>query len=196
MDRPSLVWRASHRLFRWLLNAFWKLEVKGLENLPETGPLIVASNHISFWDGPLLVWIAGPGRYMRFLTKAELFDNPLVGWYLRNIGLVPLDRRAADVRAVRTAVDLLKGGAVLGVFPEGTRSKDGRPGRPKPGVGFLARESGACVAPAKVINTDKLLRFYPLEVRFGPPMKYSGTANDRGDYAEFARQVMDRAASL
>lgn len=195
-DRPSFMWLASHRLMRFLLNAFWTLEVKGLDNLPSSGPLIVASNHISFWDGPLLVWIAGPQRYMRFLTKAELFRYPLVGWYLRAIGLVPLERASGDVRAIRRAVELLKGGAVLGVFPEGTRSKDGKPGKPRPGVGFLARESGAAVAVARVMNTDKLLRFQPLEVRFGEVLRFPQTQGGRRECEDFSRQVMDRVASL
>lgn len=196
MSRPPLLRRASQRLIHAFVGAFWGLKVSGLEHVPMRGPVIIASNHVSWWDGPVLILGTGSERYLRFLTKAEIFRVPALGWFLKQVGMLPLDRKA-DVSAIRSAVDFLHRDGMLGLFPEGTRSKTGLPGRPKAGVGFLARESGAPVIPARLINTDKSLSFRPFEVRFGPALRFPEIADaGREQCQAFSQAVMDRIFSL
>jgi 1-acyl-sn-glycerol-3-phosphate acyltransferase len=173
------------------------MKVTGLEHLPETGPYIVASNHISWWDGPMIIIASGPRRYVRFLGKIELFQTPVLGWFMRQVGMIPLNRDKVDVQAIRAAIELVKDGAELALFPVGTRAKPGVVRGPKAGVGLLARETGAPVIPARVIDTDKFLRFHAFEVRFGPPLRYpEGSDGGRERYLEFAREVMNRISAL
>ncbi len=181
---------------RWMLRAFWRLKVRGLEHLPIEGAVIVACNHVSLVDPPLLGAAAFPLRSLRYLAKKELFCVPLLGGFLRRLGVIPLDRHRGDLGAVRAAIEVLSRGRSLAIFPEGTRSKDGRPGRPKAGVGFLAGKTRVQVVPARVVNTERFLRFQRLEVRFGPPFRFSGDPSDRGQCREFAHLVMDRIFSL
>ncbi len=186
---------------------FWGLRVEGLEHLPPDGPLIVASNHASIADGPILIVASERRRLLRYLTKAEAFSVPVLGWYLRATGMIPVDRSRGDVLAMRSAVEFLRKGGALGVFPEGTRSKDGRPGRPKPGVGFLARESGAAVVPARIRGSEGFTRGRPLRVTFAPPLRFEDLRlQDRGSAGglpqgkqacqSFAEAVMERVWAL
>ncbi|MBI3551471.1 MAG: 1-acyl-sn-glycerol-3-phosphate acyltransferase [Elusimicrobia bacterium] len=198
----SLEWRrspwlrkVSHWIVWTLARVVWRLKVSGLENVPREGPLILAGNHVSIADGPLMGMAAAPKRYMRGMGKQELFKVPLLGWWLRNTGQVPLDR-SGDVSAMRWAIDLLRSGGCVGLLPEGTRSKDGKRGRPKAGVGFLAGQTGALVVPTRFINTDKFPKPVKLEVRFGPPLRFEGDPGDRKTCLEFAQKVMDRVFEL
>ncbi|MBI4677094.1 MAG: 1-acyl-sn-glycerol-3-phosphate acyltransferase [Elusimicrobia bacterium] len=202
--RPTLVRRLSQAMASALARSFWRLEVKGLENVPREGPLIVASNHVSVCDGPMLTIALGQGRCLRFLAKTELFRVPLLGWWLEEVGNIPVDRGRGDVPAMRAAVEMVRRGGCLGVFPEGTRGVGGatpgrRPGQPravKPGVGFLARETGARVVPARLVNTDRFPAPHRIEVRFGEPMKFEGDAGDRSACQDFAHALMERINTL
>jgi len=195
-DARPIMYRTAGPLGRWLMMTFWRLQVSGLEHIPARGAVIVACNHVANVDPPLVGWAALPVRSLRYLAKRELFRVPVLGWFLRNVGAIPLDRGRSDVAAVRAALEVLGRGRCLLVFPEGTRSKDGRPGRPRGGVGFLAGRSGAPVVPARVVNTDRLLTFRPLAVRFGAPLRFTGDPADRGQCQAFAELVMGRVFSL
>lgn len=195
-EKMPRIRRVSHKFLHLLFRFIWTLKVTGLDNVPRTGPVIIAFNHISWWDGPVAIFGLGFTRYLRFPGKAELFNVPILGWFLKAVGMFPLNRGRSDVQAIRTAVEVIREGGSLGLFPEGTRSKTGAIGRPKAGVGFLARETGAPVVPARLLNTDKLFRFYPLEVRFGSPITFEGGAGDRAQCQDFAQKVMDRIAVL
>lgn len=195
-DARPILYRTAGPFGRWLMKTFWRLQVSGLEHIPAGGAVIIASNHISNVDPPLVGWAALPKRSLRYLGKRELFRIPVLGWFMRNVGVIPVDRGRADVGAVRTALEVLGRGRGLLVFPEGTRSKDGRPGRPRGGVGFLAGKSGAPVVPARVVNTDRFLAFQPLTVRFGEPLRFPGDPADRGQCQAFAELVMERVFSL
>jgi 1-acyl-sn-glycerol-3-phosphate acyltransferase len=177
------------------LRVLWRPQVIGLENIPTAGPAILASNHLSFSDSffmPVMV-----PRRVTFLAKAEYFTSPgLKGFLSRTffaaVGQVPIDRGDADAAsaALRTGVRLLNKGALLGIYPEGTRSPDGRLYRGKTGVARMALEAGVPVIPCAMINTDKIqptgrripkLRPRP-KIRFGAPLdfsRYEGLAGDR-----------------
>ena len=178
-----------------LAQAVWGLRVTGLERVPRSGALLVACNHVSVVDAPLLAAAIGPARRPRFLGKKELFENPALGWFFRSAGCIPLDRGGADLGAMRTALAVLERGDSLAIFPEGTRVRPGESRPPKTGVAFLSARTGAPVLPVCVRGTSDFPWSRPFEVRFGAPLK---AAQDEGREAAlaYARAVMDAVNSL
>ncbi|MDR1534095.1 MAG: 1-acyl-sn-glycerol-3-phosphate acyltransferase [Planctomycetota bacterium] len=151
------------------------LEVKGRENVPETGPLIVAANHASCLD-PMLLG-AALDRSLHFLARRTLFDIPGFGWLIRQNQAFPLEREGDSRDALRIFGRLLEQGRAVVMFPEGTRSRDGAMGEMRPGLGMLAARSLAPVLPAYIWGSFQSLprdRFLPRRHRFkvllGPPV--------------------------
>lgn len=140
------------------LRCLARARVEGLESLPDHGPLIIAANHMSNVDPPLLGGWLSPalGRRPVFLAKASLFAGPLA-FFFRGLGAVPVRAGGNDVDAYRTARAVLQAGAVVSIMPEGTRSLDGVLARPKAGVSLLAARTGAPVLPVGISGTDRLL---------------------------------------
>ena len=177
-----------------LLSVLGRPKVEGLQNVPHSGPMILASNHLAVADSfylPLVVT-----RRITFLAKAEYFTGTgLKGWFQRWFytvaGQVPIDRTDADSAqsALTTAERILNEGKLLGMYPEGTRSPDGRLYKGKTGLARLALESGVPVVPVAMIGTNvvnppgsKMWRFGRVEVKFGKPMDFSrfeGLAGNR-----------------
>ncbi len=178
-----------------ILRLIWRPWTEGRENVPSDGPAILASNHLSFSDSffmPVML-----PRKVTFLAKAEYFTTPGVkGWISRTffagVGQVPIDRDDPDASraALTTGVRVLRQGKLLGIYPEGTRSPDGRLYRGKTGVARMALEAGVPVIPCVMVNTDKIQpsgrRFPKLRprpgVRFGKPLdfsRYEGMSGDR-----------------
>lgn len=174
-----------------LLRALWRPRVTGLEHLPESGPVILASNHLSLADFVFLGLVSP--RHITFVVKAEAFAVPgLAGrfltWLLRTMGQLRVDRGAG--RGAQAALDasrtVLDDGGVVGIYPEGTRSPDGRLYKGRTGVGWLALASGAPVVPVAMHGTGRILppgacvpRLVRVGVRFGPPVpldEYKGKA--------------------
>ncbi|WP_127782473.1 lysophospholipid acyltransferase family protein [Rhodococcus sp. X156] len=156
-----LYWLTKHVLLGPLLRVTCKPQVRGLENLPAEGPVILASNHLAVADSFFLPLVVP--RRVSFLAKSEYFTAPgLVGrlrrWFFLGVGHVPVDRsslRAAQP-ALATALQLLRRGAVLGIYPEGTRSPDGRLYRGKAGLAQVALEAGVPVIPVAMTGTDRV----------------------------------------
>lgn len=132
-----------------ILHRRWDLSVRGLEQVPTSGPLVVVANHIGFLDGPLMA-IVGP-RPVHVLTKQEMYHGPL-GPLLNASGQIPVRRHGADPAAVKTALRVLRDHGAVGVFPEGTRG-DGTVERVKPGAAYLAMATGATVVPLVYLGT-------------------------------------------
>lgn len=160
-------------------------KVRGLDSVPASGPVIIASNHLSFSDSifmPLVV-----SRKVTFLAKQEYFTQPGLKGFIKKIafkalGQVPVDRSGgrASEAAVRTGIKLLESGECIGIYPEGTRSPDGRLYRGRTGIARLAIESGATVVPVAMINTEKIQptgkvipKIMRVGVYFGKPMNFS-----------------------
>lgn len=201
--------RFHYRISWLLLNFIEKLifgfRVSGRETIPRSGAVIIASNHISYCDPPVVG--SGVPREVYFLAKEELFRNRAFGWLIRQYNAIPLKRSIGDVGALRKAVQLLKQGKAVLMFPEGTRSLSGRLLKPKAGVGMIASLTSAPVVPAYVTGSNRLgsalLRKTQMAVRFGepvlpPPRQRAGTGPSDGkdEYLELSQEVMKRIADL
>lgn len=146
----NLVYHFISRILYFVFKVFYKVEINGRENLPQSGGVIVMSNHISSYDPPLIA--AAFKRPVRFMAKKELFENPIMRFVLYLADAFPVDRDKNDIRAVKTALTVLKSGEVLGLFPEGTRRPEGKPGNPKAGSVMLAVKSGVPIVPVGIKN--------------------------------------------
>jgi len=140
-------------IFYLVFKIFFRVKVKGRDNLPDKGGAIVMSNHISTYDPPLLAAVFK--RPLRFMAKKELFESPIMRFILYLADAFPVDRNKRDIRAVKKALTVLKKGEVLGLFPEGTRMPEGEPGDLKTGSVMLAVKSGAPIIPVGIKNIKK-----------------------------------------
>lgn len=134
---------------RWFL----RMRVTGTEHVPKSGPVILAANHRSFWDIPVHV-IASP-RPIVFMAKQELYKGPVTRWMWRSLGGFPVRRDTADIRAIDTALALLERGEVVGVYPEGTRSRTGEMLPFLKGAAWLALRTGAPIVPCGLKGTER-----------------------------------------
>ncbi len=174
--KPSLTYRLVSGLLVFPLFRFlFRGSTQGLEHVPMEGPLVVASNHGSHLDPPLLGHALG--RPVAFMAKAELFAIPLLGAVIRACGAYPVRRGASDREAIRTATAKLEEGWATGVFLDGTRQANGRVNNPLPGAALLAARSGAPLLPVAIVNSHRALgsgriwpRLVPLQLRVGAPI--------------------------
>jgi 1-acyl-sn-glycerol-3-phosphate acyltransferase len=154
----SVLMRGAALLSRVVSKCVTRIHVEGLENVPTSGPLIIVANHMSNADPPLVHGYLTPalGRPMHILAKESLFVGP-IGAFLRSQGITPVKSGGSDIEAYRTASAVLDAGNVLTVFPEGTRSRTGQLGDPKPGVAMLATRTHAPILPVGISGTDRFL---------------------------------------
>jgi 1-acyl-sn-glycerol-3-phosphate acyltransferase len=138
-------YRINRQLVKLTAGIYFRLKVEDSRHIPSTGPLLLAANHCSFLDPPLIA--AAISRQISFLAKEELFRIPLLGWWIHHLGAYPLARQKGDTQAVRTGLRVLRENKVLLVFPEGTRSPDGELLPLQPGAAWLSLIGGAPVVP-------------------------------------------------
>lgn len=206
-----LYWLLKYFLLGPWLRIIFRPQVEGAEHVPDSGPAIIASNHLSFSDSifmPLVV-----KRKVTFVAKSEYFTGKgLKGWLIRmffvGTGTIPVDRSGgpAAQAALQTQLGVLRRGGLAGIYPEGTRSPDGRLYRGKTGVARLALESGAPVIPVAMLNADEiqppgkiLPRLKRPKIRFGKPLVFSRYAHLAGErYIERAvtDEIMYRLMEL
>jgi 1-acyl-sn-glycerol-3-phosphate acyltransferase len=190
---------------------FWvRLDCQGLLHIPRQGPVIIAANHISYFDPLCLaVFIDTAGREVRFLAKSELYRNPLLGWVLRSAGQIPVYRESRDAaRSLQDAVAAMREGAAVAIYPEGTttRNPDFSPMKAKTGVARLAALTGAPVVPVGMWGAHLLFtrgkigpfrRGIRVVVRAGPPMDLGLLPDAPTEVLNDARdRVMDAIAGL
>ena len=175
----SLHYSATRFLLGGFVGALSGWEVLGREHVPKSGAVIVASNHVSFWD-PLLVGTAAI-REQHFLAKEELFRGPL-GWLIRSYNAIPIRRGRADLSGLAKATDVLRAGRSLILFPEGTRQRDGELRAARPGLGMLAVGSDALIVPTCIMGSNRpgkwLFRQSKLRVDFAPPRTWRELATE------------------
>lgn len=187
------------------LKLYNRLEVHGREHVPTTGGVMLVANHVSFLDPPAL-GCAARCRIVRYMARDTLFSPPWFGRLLRGVAVVPISREKGDIRALRTAITVLKGGDCLGLFPEGTRSADGEFKPAKGGVGFLISKAGVPVVPAYIDGTYRAFSRHhrwirPVKVRvfFGPPIppsEFAAFNNADDPYEQIGAFVMERIRAL
>lgn len=150
---------------KWLL----PLKVIGAENIPHDGGCLVCSNHTSMSD--VIYLIVSSHRKLHFMGKAEIFRLPLLGYLFRKLGVFPVNRGHADRGAVEYAIQLVRDGKPVGIFPEGTRNKVfGPPMRGKSGAVVIAASAGVPIVPAAICRTGKFSLFRPTTLRYGTPI--------------------------
>ena len=181
---------------RAFLRVGYRFRVEGLEHLPKRGGVLLACNHISFID-PAAIGAACPRR-VTFLARVTLFDEPLLGPFMRLMGAIAVDRRNADV-GLRQAVRVLRQGRVVVIFPEGGRQFSGEIGTAKPGVGLLAAHAKAPIVPVLLEGTRQALpprarwlRPAKIRVAFGPQIHYPVARLSEVAYQQLAQQVTAR----
>ncbi len=198
-------WVCKYILIGPWLRLLFRPQVEGLEHLPQDGAAILAGNHLSFSDSIFLPLVCK--RKITFLAKSDYFNTPgLKGWltrlFMSAAGQVPVDRSGgrASEAALRTGLRVLGEGALLGIYPEGTRSPDGRLYRGKTGVARMALEAGVPVIPCAMVNTHliqppgrvrpKIMR---VKIAIGKPLdfsRYDGMANDRFVLRSMTDEIM------
>ena len=187
-------------IFRTYFRVFYKVEVKGLDNIPQTGAVVLACNHVSNFDPPLVGGFVGLRRDPIYIIKKELLSVPLVGAALKSFGFIAIDRyrKGGDLHSLKQALKVIKEGKALFIFPEGTRSKTGKPIKPKAGVGFLLWHCQAPVVPIRVFNTEKLPFTRNLKVVIGKPfmLKKQEDKKTKEQFQDFADKVMQEIIKL
>lgn len=191
-------------LIKLIARVYFKIcydfKVEGLENIPVSGALIIAGNHLSNADPPAIGSFAGLVRDSRFVAKKELFSVPLLGWFFRRSGYIPVDRTRTigDFGALKEVVHALEKGESVVMFPEGTRSRTGKPQKPKSGIGFLVYKTGVPVLPVKVEGTFGWPWVRRIRVKFGKVMQLEKdpSLEPKAQYKQFANQIMDAINSI
>jgi len=184
-----------------VLRFAFRVRVEGAENLPRKGPVILASNHLSFSDSFFLPLVVR--RRVTFVAKAEYFDDKKTAWFFRGVGQIPIRREggSASERALESATEVLEQGGVFGIYPEGTRTRDGYLHRGHTGVARLALRTGAPIVPVGMTGTDeinpidrKLPRlFRTVRIQFGVPItadRYAGREHEKLVLRQVTDEVM------
>ena len=201
----NVAYSNSRFILKALLNTFFGFEVEGVENLPEKGPFIVASNHVSYVD-PVVVGVACNTSQLTFMAKRELFDMPILGPWIKSVGCIPVERDSGSSGPLKKAMRKLKGGGSIGIFPEGRRSPDGSLKKSEPGIGLLAAKSGVPIVPIYVFGTAKVMpkgRKFPkphtIKARIGKIVdigESAGSSGKREAYELIGEKVIDAIAAL
>src|ERR1035437_4342469 len=169
----------------------------GRENLPKNKGFIICSNHISLAD-PFFIGF-GFRTPLYFIAKEELFKNFLVRWFLHHINVFPIKRGIADTSALNFGATLIKEGKILGMFPEGTRSMDGKPHRAKSGIALIASLAEADIVPAAIISRGKVRPFKKVIVIYGKIIPYADlkiTGEGHGELHKVSALIMEHITRI
>jgi 1-acyl-sn-glycerol-3-phosphate acyltransferase len=184
----------AHAFVGVLLRVAFRYRIVGAEKVPRDGGVIVAANHISNLDPPIL-GVALP-RPVSYMAKKELFAIPVLKTVITHLNAFPVDREAGGTAALRASLRMLKEGRAVGVFPEGGRNVTGT-NEEKAGAAFLAAASGAPVVPAAIVGTRRLRPFAKVTVIFGDPMHVVRNRQSKeDDLAKASSEIMQRIRTL
>jgi len=198
--RPRFFYRIEQWSIRTFAGLFWGLRVEGAERVPRGGPVILAANHKSYLDPPLIGALLP--REIHYLAKRQLFDVPLFGAWVRASNAIPIDREGFDRRGIERALETIRAGNALLVFPEGTRIRREGLGPPKEGIAMLIARAGCAVIPVRLKGTWKGERRGAgrrgITVRFGEPLLFPPVPpgrEGRSRFPEIAARVMESIAA-
>jgi len=172
--------------FKIIYRAVWRLKISGLENIPQKTAAIIASNHLSLADPPLVGCCIK--RKIYFMAKKELFDIPVFSWILKLVNAFPVNRDQPDPNAIRRAIKLLSKRNIVLIFPQGGRRKQNTTNYDiyKYGLGIISCWSGKPVIPCRIDNTDKLNKFKRIKVEFMKPIYPSSEFKNKKEYLKIA----------
>lgn len=204
----GLVYQIVRVIIFLLAKIIFRLRIVGYSNIPKEGGVMIAANHVSYLDPPLIG--CSISRMANFMAMSELFNNPFCGAIYKTLGAFPVKRRGADIGAIKHAVRLLRKGKVVIIFPEGTRSPDGSLQEPKGGVGMIVALSKVKVIPTFIKGTEKalpreawILNPVPVTIYFGEPLEFTGESSEKGLsaerkmlYSKINMKIMDEIARM
>lgn len=197
----KILYRAGWLLFRIISKLVFRIKVSGTEHLPKGGGFIVAANHISYYDPPLVgTWSR---REVYFMAKQELFKSRLFGQILRRVNAMPVRRGRLDRQAMKLALEKIEQGYGLTIFPEGTRSKAGAMLDPKPGIGMIALRAKRPIVICYLHGSNRLKDCFlgreRLSITYGEPIRADWLASlppEKESYLLIARRVMEEILNL
>ena len=192
----------GYSLSKAIAKTFFSYRVIGAENMIEEGPCIIAANHCSFFDPPL-VGVAGK-RAVHYLARKSLLDWPVLGPIFPELNVIPVDQKNADRSALMGAIRVVKNGGAVLIFPEGTRSPDGNIQKAHPGIGMIVAKTGAPVVPVRIFGSFEafprnscLPKPRHICIVVGEPLFFSSDApSDRETYQAVCERVLDAIAML
>jgi 1-acyl-sn-glycerol-3-phosphate acyltransferase len=197
----KILYYAGWTVTRVLSKLLFRIRVSGQDHIPATGGFILATNHISWYDPPLVgSWAT---RQVYFFAKSELFKIPILGWAIRRTNALPVKRGTVDRKSIEVSVAVIKQGYGLTFFPEGTRSKSDHFLDPKPGLGLLAIRAACPIVPGYVHGANRLTDCFlgrnRLRVVFGEPFSPDWVAafpDNKDGYIRLSAAVMERIGEL
>lgn len=200
----NVIYNAGYTLSRALATMFFSYRAWDVENVPQEGPVILASNHASFLDPPL-VGIA-LRRAVWYLARRSLLQWPILGPIFPSLNVIPVERDGNDRSALKQIIKLLESGEGVVLFPEGTRSPNGKLQRGQPGIGLLIAKTQAPVVPVRIFGSfeafpknARIPRAVPINVRFSTPVDFQTherKASTREDYQKLSDRVMEAIAHI
>ncbi len=202
-EKRWILYTILHFIGRLLFKLLFRIEVRGRENIPKRGPLIIASNHLSFLDPPL-VGVSSPRR-LHYMAVAETFKFFFIGNLSKRLGAFPVKRKGADIEATKMALEILRKGEAMLIFIEGTRSPSGNLLEPKSGVGMLTYRTRATVIPALIVGSNRALPFKgrfirprKIKVSFGGPLTIERFSHlkPKEAYHAMSDEIMNRIREM
>ena len=185
-------------VFRLIFYILFRARVYGRENIPAEGAVILAANHASNIDPPLMASLID--RPVSYMAKIELFENPIFGAAIRRCHAFPVKRGESDRGAIKAAVTVLKEERVLGLFPEGTRSKTGELQKAEAGVALIAAMTGAPIVPVAILNTHRIFAngglLPQLRIMYGQPISFQGDRKSKEALDAFSAEIMAHIARM
>lgn len=194
MSRSTFLYWPARNTIHGIARLLWRTQAYGVENVPRSGPLIIACNHRAFLDPPVMGSFVP--RQVYFMAKKELFDIPILGAAIASVGAYPVDREGSAAAAIKRSVEVLRRGDCIGIFPEGGRNQEGDK-EVRQGVALLASLSKAPVLPAAIVGTDRAKAFSKIKVAYGKPLSLPADRKaTRDDLAKFTQEVMSAIFAL
>lgn len=193
-----MLYRFLQIVFRLLFYTVFRTRVYGRENIPKEGAVILAANHASNIDPPLMASLIE--RPVSYMAKIELFENPFFGAAIRRCHAFPVKRGASDRGAIKAAVTVLKEGHMLGLFPEGTRSKTGELQKAEAGIALIASMTGAPIVPVAILNSHRIFAngglLPQLRIMYGAPISFQGDRKSKEALDAFSVEIMAHIAQM